>query len=447
MDVSLDQGGYSQKLIGAGISTPVTAGKIDLAPGSAMVELALEGTPAQIAAFQTGIEKVLVLSQLNYGIPGEAQGYLMVTLPDATVWGAVVRSGRVSVPGAPTGGRSGGRSPGVRASGVQGLKIELAITDYWESSTVTDLPLSNRYGSNLAAGIQVDNHDDAGHDNWVNIAGAAVLGDVPAPAIVTVTSTTAGLDVMLAGMLNYSASFVGVLEGEAATADGDAAPALTVTADAGGCSGGSYGALTWSGTGQAVLMWSLDGTHAAYFGGRVFRPVLRLRDLVAAGEKIWAYWETANSSGAWNILSLADGLMLPLDSRLVVFPPMALPPWPKPPAGFNWEGFVAVLVFVAEGSGAHAVNADFVGILPCDSWLRFLPVVTGLATSIRYECGSGLITRATTGMVTHVPEGPGLQLYPGISQKVYFAGQAAPQADIAYNITLKIQYKARKRVL
>ena len=437
MDVSLVRDTTNIVLNGSGALAPLRAGRVDIsAPGVVTAELALDGTAAAIGTYLQNVERLLYLAEWEAGRPGEYWGYVKVTLPDASVWLAPIKSGRVE-----------SVVPGSRGGGSMGLRVRVNVEPYWVSDTFTSLPLSNRNGSNYVNGILVNNHYDSGHDNWANILGgiSGVIGDVPAPAILSFTSTTADLDCIFAQAVDVSAGFNAMLEGEALT--GGTGLTVTSTADS-SCSGGYYGALAWSGAGAVSGYWSVDGTNAAYYKGRIYRPVFRLRNLVAAGEKIWAYCWSGYNGSTVQVLDKQDGLLLPTDQRLVVFPPMALPAWSRPPTGFSWEGFVLGVTLQAEGTGAHAVGLDFVEALPCDGWQRFIPLVSGLAnTQIRYDGGTGVISRSTSAIGAHAPEGAGLWLYPGLAQRIYVAMQAAPLANVDWGGTVKIQYQARKRSL
>lgn len=437
MDISLVQGSTTIVLNGTGAGVPLRAGRIDLSsPGSVVVECGLDGTAAQIAAFQGSVEKALGLGELYAGLPGEDWAYLFVTLPDATVWRTPVLSGICEA-------RPG---PGARSGGSQGLKIMLRVEPWFESTTITDCPLSNRFGSNITGGLNADNHMDGIHNNYVSIANTAVLGDVPAPAILTLLASPNGLEYFVGqAVTNGVSTFTGMAEGEGIYRH--AFGSFAVVGDA-TCSNGNYGAYTWNGTGEADFAWNITGAQSQEWAGRVYRPIMRLRDLVGAAEKYFAWFRLRFE--AWpgvDRLCDGEGVVMATDRKLIVFPPLVLPPWPKPPAGFGWEGFHPNFVVQAEGVGAHALNIDFVQFFPVEGWLRLYPVITNMTyTMIRYDCGSGQISRGTTAGVTHVPEGPGILLYPGVQQKIFVLAQNAAM-DIATLHTVRVQYRQRKRVL
>lgn len=431
MDISLVQGGLTVVLNGSGGAAPLRAGKIDLSVrGQAVIECALDGTAVQIATFQQSVEKMLVLGEMYAGLPGEDWAYLNVGLPDGTVWRSPVLASRSeALPG-----------PGSRSGGSQGFKIFLTLEKWWENDLLIDVPLTNHYGSLVTGGLQTDNHQDAAHDNFVAVAPLAILGDVPAPVVLTLSATPNGLDFLVGqAVTNNVGAFGGVLEAE----NYAASFFVTTTKPAdGGCSNGAYVAGSWSGSGLAGLVWGLDPTN---YAARVYRPVLRLRDLVAGSEKILA-WVRLSMSGE----TILDGeaVMLPTDRRLVVLPPLALPPWSKPPGGFAWEGIAVQLLFKAEGAGAHALGIDFLEFMPTEGWLRFYCVAPAATYSLtRYDGATGQNTRSLTAGVTHVPEGRGITLYPAVAQKIFVLNQNAAGSDISTVTTVRVQYRPRKRVL
>jgi hypothetical protein len=290
----------------------------------------------------------------------------------------------------------------------------------------------------------MDNHQDTPHTNYVAIAANAVLGDIPAPAVIDFSGTPNGLEVFLGqAVSNNVSSFVGVLEAESYSSQ--TFTTYTPTADA-ACSNGNYAVCGWSGTGQVGGRWLVIDT--AYYTGRVYRPILRLRDLAAAGEKIYTWIRLGYHGAAVDVIMDCEGVVLPLDRKLVVFPPVVMPPWPKPPGGMGWAAFHPEIMLQAEGAGAHSLNIDFLQFMPTEGWLRFYPVIPDISFSlIRYDCGSGQLTRTTSAMVTHVPEGPGILLYPGVQQKVFCLVQNSAGMDIATQPTIRLQYRQRKRVL
>ena len=59
--------------------------------------------------------------------------------------------------------------------------MTLKRADYWELTTLTSVPLTNRNGA-AAAELTLDNHSDAADDNFAKIDSAGVAGGLPTPA-------------------------------------------------------------------------------------------------------------------------------------------------------------------------------------------------------------------------------------------------------------------------
>ena len=154
------------------------------------------------------------------------------------------------------------------------MQVRLHVTHpAWFEGSPAELPLTNCSGTCLTGGIQVDNHADAGHENFVRIEGADLGGELPGTLKLALANPAGGdpLGDLLVSLNQHSdpAGFAAVLEAEAGSGG-------TLVPDA-ACSGGSYRSLAWSGTGEVELLsWALSGTRVAACGGNAFRFLLRL---------------------------------------------------------------------------------------------------------------------------------------------------------------------------
>jgi len=66
---------------------------------------------------------------------------------------------------------------------------------------------------------------------------------------------------------------------------------------------------------------------------------------------------------------------------------------------------------------------------------------------VTYDCASGATYRAAQTVSTHFGEGPGIWLYPGMDQRLFFLVQAGAACDITWDFEVGLAYKARKRTL
>jgi len=97
--------------------------------------------------------------------------------------------------------------------------------------------------------------------------------------------------------------------------------------------------------------------------------------LLAEGEKVWAYWQAGwwDAGTAYEMIQDCEGMLLSTTKKLQVFPPLYLPPWALASQGS--AGAALELQVQAAAAGTHAVNLDFVQLMPMDGWLHLIPIV------------------------------------------------------------------------
>jgi hypothetical protein len=343
-----------------------------------------------------------------------------------------------------------GRLEAIRArsasTGSQGLFLHLVRADYWELTTLTSVPLTNRHGA-AAAELTLYNHSDAAHDDFAKIDSAGVAGGLPTPAWLRLVTGVNGCTYYVGQAVTSDVDYTYVLEAEDGVLGAGVAGADTADAN---CSAGNYVPLGWNGAAAVTLeYWDLGAATTGKLRGRIYQPVLRLRDLVSAGEKFWLWWRVGfNVAGTVENIQDFEGVLCSTSQKLVACPPMPVPPWPRPATGWAWESATLSLMCQAEGAGAHVLNLDFVQLLPTEGWLKLVPVVSTVTDSkVLFDAGTGTVTRSATGMASHVPEGPGLTLYPGVAQTVFVLSHSSGAMLIATTTEIKIQYRERKRTL
>jgi len=435
MDISLVQGSSTLQLNGSGVSAPVKAARF-VDEELLRIEVVCEGTAASIAAVVDSIGVKLSEAERSFGMAGENWVFVLYTLPDGVTWRSPLRAGTVrSVKG-----------PAGRKNNVQTLLIVLDRAEYWEKVSLQYCSLSNAHGSSSGAGgLTVYNHDDAGHDNYVDIA--APEGDLPAPAVLSVTKASQPNLEIWAGMASFvdRANVKLVFESES----GASGAGVTVTGQASAAaSNGNYSQLAWSGASAVGLRyWTLSAAEASALAGRIFRPVARLQSLVAGGEVMWARIGVSyDNAGALESYYSGELVLVPLDRLMVAFPPVQLPPWQVLDATSQT---IAISIHVyEEGGGSNTVNLDCLFLVPLDSSLHLIPIITTYPnTALVYDCGTGLMVNDGKSILTHLPEGPGLVLYPGRLQRLAFTFRVGNAWDIALNPTVNLQYRPRKRSL
>ena len=355
MDISLVQGSSTLLLNGSAVSAPIKAAKFADEELTQLV-VVCEGTAASIAGVVDSVGVKLSEAERSYGLAGENWVYVHYTLPDGVTWRSPVRTGTVrSVKG-----------PAGRKVNSQTLLVVLDRAEYWEKTSLQYCSLSNAHGSSSGAGgLTVYNHNDAGHNCYVDIA--ATEGDLPAPAVLSVTKASQANIEVWAGMGSFldRANVQLFLEAESA----GSGPGVTATPTASAAaSNGSYANLTWNGTGGVfVSYWALSIAQASALAGRIFRPVARLHSLVAGGEVMWARIQVYYNSGGGNEpVYSGEYVQVPLDRLMLTFPPIQLPPWQVLDATSQ---MIAITINIyEEGGGANAINIDELFLIPMDSF-------------------------------------------------------------------------------
>jgi hypothetical protein len=327
------------------------------------------------------------------------------------------------------------------------LLLWLDRDDFWENPTLTDVPLTNINGTGVTTGIDCDNHSDAADTNYAQIAIAAIGGSIPAPAFVRVSNTVNGSTFVIGHTISSDVTATFMLEAENGTLGAGVSGAGTGD---GACSNGSYRPLSWNGSAVVnLLYWDLGATVTKQFRGRTFRPVLRLRDLISGSEKFWLWWRIGfNVGGTIETIQDFEGVLCSVTDKMIVCPPMPVPPWAKANEFWNWESATLCLMCQAEAGGAHALNLDFVHVMPTEGWLRFTPIVSTITNSqVTLDQGTGQVTRSGTAMASHAVDGAGIWLEPIAAQTLYVLSGAGSNMAITTLNVLRIAYRKRRKVL
>lgn len=305
---------------------------------------------------------------------------------------------------------------------------------FWETTSPVTLPVSNGGGS---SGAIVNHGDtDAGHDFYLEIADTAVIGSLPAPAIIEYLNTTN--DVRMVDNL-YIGHFVQskpynppaesnlVLEGSG-------------TLDA-ACSGGAYAALTWIGTGENQLTsWSLA---TALLGQRYYKLAARFQ----AGFAYTDLWLQARlMAGSLELAKTRWELMSP-NRELQLIGTLQIPPFRH--GTYVDLGNLTVTLHEKRAGGNGAINLDYIALLPQDSWRQF-GALSGLAYNeklIDNPVEESLVTLyGASYKVTHMVEaGAPVMLRPGVKNILYFLHDTDNgTAAIARTATVAIKYHPRR---
>jgi len=337
-------------------------------------------------------------------------------------------------------------------------EIEFAITrlNYWESTTLTELPLTNGNGSGATGGLMVYPWDDsvAGRDNWVKITGTTVLGDMEAPIRLELENTYNSVnrtDEVYVGV-NWNSSpnnLAPVLQGELADTGGSVLP---VSPDTALYCGGQYRECSVGTTEATVMRWTLDSTNLGYFAGNDFTALLRLINSVQADT--WARLRV--TIGGLVTLYETPAVLLPTGtptSKLFSLGRVQLPPYLV-----NSGTALGSLYFelrMWRSAGTYTQGVDYIQLMPMDSYRK----IENLGWDLEY--GETLVCDDVEGYIFavwgpgfgtsagaygyHIPFGTPLMVKPGVDQKIYIVVTGATPG--ARTSKVRLYYRPRRQTL
>lgn len=313
---------------------------------------------------------------------------------------------------------------------------------FWEGPEA-ELPLTNGNGSRVTGGLTVYNHDDADHDNYVEIAAEDVTGDTPGPVKLqmqnTFDSTARAAQFFVAhNVLSNPGSFDHILEGESASGGTN----VTDTS----CSGGAYKSVSWTGDSEIELLrWDLSTAFLNAAAGNYFRILARF--LTAPSAETWLCFKikmelTTIWEGAWieagSSYSLQD-----LDT-------LQLPPY-LVGAG---DLYPLKLSLLGKRVGGGSLYLDFLQMSPLDGWRKLLPKGYSLAYgALIVDDGiSGYLYTygwSPAGKTGHYSSrGQPLLLRPQTAQRLYFLHDTdSGSAPIERTLQVRAWYRPRRLVL
>ena len=155
-------------------------------------------------------------------------------------------------------------------------------------------------------------------------------------------------------------------------------------------SNANYSNLVWVGTSEVIARyWTLSAAAASALAGRIFRPVARLQSLIAGGEKMWARIVLNYDNGA-ALESVYSGeyVQVPIDKLMLSFPPLQLPPWQV--LNVTSQAISIGINVYEEGGGSNTINLDELFLIPLDSSLHLIPIITSFPnTGLSYDSWNG----------------------------------------------------------
>lgn len=322
------------------------------------LEVLLKGTSAEVISAVNTIEDILIKAQRQVNSIVDSGTYIEYQAnSNTTVYRSRILDGRVEW----------SSEPALRklpATGDTSVKVYIFITrvGYWEDSE-TELPLSNTSASGVAAtgGRTIYNYDGTttGHDNWVKIDSASIVGRIPAPIKVKLTNTTGSVQ-------SYKHLHIGVnaladssmshqIEGESAYVLSDGSSVAS-----GSASNGNLWRVTNVDTTTRRISFTFNAALMQKTQGRYFRIFGRF---LASGSGVYA--KITLRSGSDTGALLAEGNEVLLSGSYDI---KDLGTLPLPAGGYNPASEDIWFVIELRAATTQTVDLDFLQLYPTESY-------------------------------------------------------------------------------
>ncbi|PKN85377.1 MAG: hypothetical protein CVU46_11240 [Chloroflexi bacterium HGW-Chloroflexi-8] len=327
-----------------------------------------------------------------------------------------------------------------------GLELELERDDFWEGATHS-LPLSNRHGTQVSGGLQVDNRSDGYGENQLTWASGEVLGELPTPAqlfIIHDQDPTHSFRNIYTGMLRGIEDNLPVIEGELA----DSGVTFNIMLDP-ACNGGSYGRAQWSGnTEMQLFSWNFSQVFTGSLTGLPLRPYLRFPVGFVCEQDIWLYW-TLDQDG---LIYQSEPIRLETDRQLQALPILRLPAACS--AYENLADIQVNLVGKAVSSGPHTLSLDAVFLLGLDGFRHYQALEGGQLNSgktlvdLNDQSPPILVNEQDQKIQrTFQSTGAGIWLTPYEHQSLGILLDQGADMPLGSSVRVEIRYRPRVRVL
>lgn len=311
-------------------------------------------------------------------------------------------------------------------------KIHVTHAPFWEGPR-TEIQLASATSTTPATGGKAITN---AANCWVQIVSSQVGGDLPTPIELSLTNTTgSGVDYRNFYLANNAfcdpTNFVAILEGEARSSGGS-------TAALAGTSGGSYNSSVLGSAGSTEVLWSLSSAQMQRTLGRRFRILARM-----------VGWSTANEIYLTMILRDSNGLMTLAESDEVKLGTsgsqiLDLGELPLPAGGYQASWGAQVLSMSIRATGAATLNHDFFQLTPLDSYQVIAQRGYTVANSgvITFDNIENLFHYA--GNPIYSPRSGSLQVYPGVTQRIYILNDEGTSSNITRAFTVRAYIRERR---
>ena len=321
---------------------------------------------------------------------------------------------------------------------------------YWDAKNEVQVPLTNGNGTNNITGLTVYNHDDAGaspyHDNWVEIAAADVLGDMPGPTRLELINNyaTARLYTAWIGQ-NWTDpdNLAHILEAEDSTGGTDKSDS--------GCSGGYYSEyILASGAETEMFTWSLGASLLDACKGQYYKIMARFVTGAPTSVKFRLKLKYAATT-IWQSGQITLDATRSLQIRDMFT--LRLPPWLL--GQIDLSALSLILTGQQITGSPVYVEPDFLQITPLDGWRMLECAGYGVVQNERMiddgMNGNSYIDNGAGDNKVGIVVGYGspIELYPGKKQRLYILmhSNTANTAEILRTISAKLYYHPRRQTL
>lgn len=434
-------------LEGSGIAPPVMGCAYTPGSGAAdettdRLELHLEGAESELRAVAEALERIFERArrfwQRSFTQP---QVLAARSLPADPIWQSPLLDGWLewSPPGALA-----------RTLGAGRLTVHLRRKNYFERQSAEQVLFSNQNAPTGAASLTLANcNDGAGavpnqRCNYAAIAAGHILGDLPAPAWLTLSNRTNDSDLIQRAWLGLvqnpynPAQFT--LEAESASGG---TPQTDST-----CSAGYKAACTLSADAETdLLAWTVSGTAAALCAGRVFHLLARFASTGSLSNVRFRLKVYSGSAVVW----AGEQFCLPNPTDLIHS--LGLVRLPPDPA---WDDqFVLVLSGQRTTAATETITLDFLQLFGTDSFVQ-LEGLSALAylDSVSFGGSPERVVRYHYATGSHrtdwyAPGSRAVCLIPGAAQLLTVLVQTSTPgvAEIDRQVQLSALYYPRRRAL
>ena len=331
--------------------------------------------------------------------------------------------------------------PGARRLGDANPAIKVGFVferaPWWEGPEV-ELAISAQGQTAATGGRTVTNN---GTNNWVQVAGGLVAGTEPGPVRLQLNNNTgASQDYrnIYVGVNTFAspATYNGAHQGEA-----DLMGSGSV-ADA-GSSNGYYRNFAATASEQLLAAWLLSTAEMAS-GGRWCRLLARLH-----------YYETSKAVRIRPLIRDYYGLVTLWEGQPIWLPTVGgnyqlvdLGSVPIPPGAYAPDYAECRLGLKMQASAATTVSVDYVQLVPMDGYRHVeqvgYNVPSGGAVEINEVDESAYYWSGTQRWPLHVATGPGLRVWPNVTQRLYILHDEIFVSPVANTFSVRLWHRPRR---